>query len=214
MYNGGHPWISEDNLPMMPRRGALCCFSAVFAVALAASVYTTGQTRGGPVDPGVRSGQPGAGGQLTGLTADEAAFFQDGQGRFAEVESVTNGANNGLGPRFNSNQCLSCHSQPNAGGSSPARNPQLEIATLNGAKNTVPWFIAQNGPIREARFRKGANGANDGEVHDLFVSPDERTPRAATSRSRTFSLPEIRSRAAAGTGTSSSASRLPCLARG
>ena len=154
---------------MMPRRGALSCFSAMFAAALAASVYTVGQTKGGPVDPGVRGGQPSAGGPLTGLTADEAAFFQDGQGRFAEVESVTNGTNNGLGPRFNSNQCLSCHSQPNAGGSSPARNPQLEIAALNGAKNTVPWFITQNGPIREARFKKGPNGANDGEVHDLFV---------------------------------------------
>jgi CxxC motif-containing protein (DUF1111 family) len=82
---------------------------------------------------------------------------------------VTKGANNGLGPRFNSNQCLSCHSQPNPGGSSPGRNPQLEVATLNGAKNTVPWFITQNGPIREARFKRSPNGASDGEVHDLFV---------------------------------------------
>src|SRR5258708_33049674 len=95
----------------------------------------------------------GCGHSPQGLTADEAAFFQDGLARFAEVEAVTKGANNGLGPRFNSNQCLSCHSQPNAGGSSPARNPQLEVATLNGAKNTVPWFITQSGPIREARFK-------------------------------------------------------------
>jgi CxxC motif-containing protein (DUF1111 family) len=33
----------------------------------------------------------------------------------------------------------------------------------------VPWFITRNGPIREARFKKDSNGANDGEVHDLFV---------------------------------------------
>jgi hypothetical protein len=28
---------------------------------------------------------------------DEAAFFQDGLARFAQVEAVTKGANNGLG---------------------------------------------------------------------------------------------------------------------
>ena len=94
---------------------------------------------------------------------------RDGLARFAEIEVVTGGANNGLGPRFNSNQCLSCHSQPAAGGSSPAQNPLIEIATLNGARNEVPWFITQNGPIREARFKRNSNGTNDGEVHDLFV---------------------------------------------
>jgi hypothetical protein len=150
-------------------RVALKSFGGIVAVALAACMYAPGQTKTGPVDPGVRGGPAGAGTPLKGLTADEAAFFQDGLARFAEVEAVTKGANNGLGPRFNSNQCLSCHSQPNAGGSSPARNPQLEVATLNGAKNTVPWFITQSGPIREARFKRTPNGASDGEVHDLFV---------------------------------------------
>ena len=154
---------------MTLRRVALKSFGGIVAVALAACVHASGQTKVGPVDPGVRGGPAGAGTPLKGLTPDEAAFFQDGQARFADVEVVTKGANNGLGPRFNSNQCLSCHSQPNAGGSSPARNPQLEIATLNGAKNTVPWFITQSGPIREARFKRDPNGASDGEVHDLFV---------------------------------------------
>jgi CxxC motif-containing protein (DUF1111 family) len=116
----------------------------------------------------VRGGPAGAGTPLKGLTADETAFFQDGQARFAEIEVVTKGSNNGLGPCFNSNQCFSCHSQPDAGGSSPAQNPLLAVAHLNGAKNTVPWFIVQNGPVREARFKK-SNGAADGEVHDLFV---------------------------------------------
>jgi CxxC motif-containing protein (DUF1111 family) len=82
---------------------------------------------------------------------------------------VTGGSNNGFGPRFNSNQCLSCHAQPAAGGSSPARNPLIGIATLNGAKNAVPWFVAPTGPIREARFKRNPNGTNDGEVHDIFV---------------------------------------------
>jgi CxxC motif-containing protein (DUF1111 family) len=117
----------------------------------------------------VRGGTAGAGSPLRGLTADENAFFRDGLARFAEIEVVTRGTNNGLGPRFNSNQCLSCHSQPAAGGSSPARNPLIAIATLNGAKNVVPWFITQNGPVREARFKRNPNGTSNGEVHDVFV---------------------------------------------
>jgi CxxC motif-containing protein (DUF1111 family) len=145
----------------------LACFGGIVAVALTTSVYTFGQPA--PRDPGVRGGPAGAGGPLNGLTADETVFFQDGQARFADVEVVTNGSNTGLGPRFNSNQCFSCHSQPDAGGSSPAQNPLIAVATLNGAKNTVPWFITQNGPVREARFKRSANGAIDGEVHNLFV---------------------------------------------
>src|SRR6202041_1399253 len=143
-------------------------FYGIVAVALTSGVSAFGQTRSVPVDPGVRGGPAGAGTPLKGLTADETAFFQDGQARFAAIEVVTGGANNGLGPRFNSNQCLSCHAQPSIGGTSPAQNPSIAVATLNGAKNTVPWFITQNGPIREARFKK-SNGNADGEVHDLFV---------------------------------------------
>jgi len=121
------------------------------------------------MDPGVRGGAAGAGGPLPGLTADETAFFRDGLSRFADIEVVTGGNNNGLGPRFNSNQCLSCHSHPAGGGTSPARNPLIAIATLNGARNVVPWFITLNGPVREARFKRNSDGTNDGEVHDLFV---------------------------------------------
>jgi CxxC motif-containing protein (DUF1111 family) len=106
---------------------------------------------------------------LNNLTSDETTFFQDGASRFAEVEVVSGGANNGLGPRFNSNQCLSCHSQPAPGGTSPAENPAIAVATLSGAKNTVPWFIVPNGPVREARFKRNPNGTNDGGVHNLFV---------------------------------------------
>jgi len=153
----------------MALRGiARMSFGAIVAAALAIGVYTFGQTRSAPVDPGVRGGPAGAGTPLKGLTADETAFFQDGQAKFADIESVTNGSNNGLGPRFNSNQCFSCHAQPDEGGSSPAQNPLIVVATLNGAKNTVPWFITQNGPVREARFKK-SNGVSDGSVHNLFV---------------------------------------------
>ena len=152
---------------MALRRLTLKSFGGIVVVALTICVYTLGQTRV-PVDPGVRGGPAGGGTPLKGLTADETAFFQDGLTRFMEIEVVANGSNNGLGPRFNSNQCFSCHSQPDAGGSSSAKNPLPEVAHLNGAKNTVPWFITQNGPIREARFKK-SNGVSDGSVHDLFV---------------------------------------------
>ena len=149
---------------------AFKAFGAFAAAFLATScIHTSAQTVKMPADPGVRGGAAGAGSPLKGLTADEIAFFQNGLARFAEIEVVTGGTNNGLGPRFNSNQCLSCHSQPAAGGSSPTQNPSIKIATLNGAKNVAPWFITQNGPVREVRFKRNPNGTNDGGVHDLFV---------------------------------------------
>jgi len=151
-------------------RGWVCASAGVVVIAaLSLSVGAFGQSKSGPVDPGVRGGTSGAGGPLKGLTADETAYFQDGQTRFAEVDGVTKGANNGLGPRFNSNQCMSCHAQPEEGGSSPAQNPLIAVATFNGAKNKVPWFITAKGPVREARFKRSANGTADGEVHNLFV---------------------------------------------
>src|SRR5579863_1308029 len=142
-------------------------FVAVVGATLC--VRISAQTVKVPADPGVRGGAAGAGAPLQGLTADENAFFRDGLARFADIEVVSGGNNRGLGPRFNSNQCLSCHSQPAPGGSSPARNPLIGMATLNGAKNLVPWFIAPNGPIREARFQRNPNKTNDGGVHNLFV---------------------------------------------
>jgi len=153
---------------MTPGRITSKSLGGILAAVLITCGYGLGQTRSAPVDPGVRGGAVGAGGPLPGLTADETAFFRDGQARFAEIEVVSKGANNGLGPRFNSNQCFSCHSQPNMGGTSPAKNPLPEVAALDGARNTVPWFIVPNGPIREARFQK-SNGVADGGVHDIFV---------------------------------------------
>src|SRR5262249_40540921 len=84
-------------------------------------------------------------------------------------DGVAGGDNNGLGPRFNSNSCASCHSQPAFGGSSPASNPLIAVAKVAGAKNAVPWFITANGPIREVRFKRNPNGTPDGGVHNLFV---------------------------------------------
>jgi CxxC motif-containing protein (DUF1111 family) len=141
----------------------------VVAALVISGVRTMGGPAKGPVDPGVRAGAPSAGGPLSNLASDERTFFQDGLGRFAETEVVSGGSNNGLGPRFNSNQCLSCHAQPAPGGSSPAHNPLVDLARLSGAKNSVPWFITADGPIREVRFKHNPNGTNDGGVHNLFV---------------------------------------------
>lgn len=116
-------------------------------------------------DPGVRGGAPGAGEQLPGLTAGEAAFFALGKEDFEEAEGV----GDGLGPRFNADGCGTCHSQPAIGGTSPAVNPLVALATAFGAKNVVPSFITANGPIREARLKKNPDGTPDGGVHNLFV---------------------------------------------
>src|SRR5215471_6656289 len=35
--------------------------------------------------------------------------------------------------------------------------------------NTVPSFITPNGPVREARFVRNADGSPDGGVHALFT---------------------------------------------
>jgi Di-haem oxidoreductase, putative peroxidase len=122
---------------------------------------------GGPtsIDPGVRGGTAGAGGPLAGLNDQEQAYFTAAKNVFMEVDSVAKG----LGPRFNLDSCAGCHAAPAVGGSSPAANPQVAVATLNGAKNDVPRFITSDGPVREARFVKNPDGTLDGGVHDLFV---------------------------------------------
>ncbi len=121
-------------------------------------------------DPGLRKarGDGGPPPTLPALSTEDLAFFQDGLTRFTTLEAVSGTQNNGLGPRFNSNQCSSCHSQPYVGGSSPAANPLYSVANADGASNQMPWFIAHNGPVREARFVQ-SNGVPDGGVHDLFV---------------------------------------------
>ncbi len=130
-------------------------------------------------DPGARTGTPGAGQPLSGLTADELQFFQDGQTRFVTVDSVSGTQpgfpNGGLGPGFNSNSCGSCHAQPATGGTSPSVNPQFAAATDYGATNSIPSFISIDGPVREARFPYLVNSNGtlsstpDGGVHDLFT---------------------------------------------
>ena len=118
----------------------------------------------GAVDPGVRGGAPTAGQPLPGISQDQTNFFTVSQDTFNEVDTVATG----LGPGFNLDGCGGCHAFPATGGSSPATNPQIAVATAMGATNKVPSFITSNGPIREARFVLNPDGTPDGGVHDLF----------------------------------------------
>jgi CxxC motif-containing protein (DUF1111 family) len=134
-------------------------------------------------DPGVQSGNRGTGGSIigTGPNSDPdnyASFFQDGLDRMQEVENVSGTGNVGLGPRFNSISCSSCHAQPAVGGSGAANNPQSTFVAngIAGPGNTTPSFITANGPTREARFPFffNSNGtvntsAPNGGVEDLFT---------------------------------------------
>jgi len=180
--------------------------NVVASVCISLLVLAPGTLRG-QKDPGPRSGTngttcvinnttiTGTGCPVAGVTTnpDQLRFFSNAALRFVSPEAVANG----LGPTFNGNSCGMCHSQPAVGGSSPSAtafpfvqtvisvsppvtvtgNPQVGVATLNGASNTPPPFVTSTGPIREARFKYFYSHATglpdrddpDGGVHDLFT---------------------------------------------
>ena len=160
----------------------------------------------GQKDPGLRGGPPGAGSPINGLTPNELTMFLEGQQRAIQLEGVcdscsdltlgsfidpgqanfvTKTNSSGLGIRFNSDQCLSCHNQPALGGSggfmvpNPQDPPGKQRAPENplfdlvphrkGATNHVPVFEQQFGPIREVRFARKPDGTPDGGVHQLWT---------------------------------------------
>ena len=98
----------------------------------------------------------------------EVYYFKKGMEDFNEVEKEEDG----LGPTMNLDGCGGCHSQPATGGTSPAVNPQVAFAASHkvAVGNAVPSFLSSNGPIREARFIRNANGTPDGGVHSLFTA--------------------------------------------
>lgn len=123
-------------------------------------------------DPGIRGGGAGAGGMLPNLSTLQQRVFGVGKEAFEEVASVQGTIPNtevGLGPRFNLDSCAGCHAHPDVGGSSPAMNPQVAMATKAGAVNEVPSFIQKDGPVREVRFKFNPDGTADGGVHALFT---------------------------------------------
>lgn len=124
------------------------------------------------IDPGVRGGPPGGGAFVPNLYHFMSFVEPSVLSQFEQPAVVTGGpvGGNGLGPRFNSNSCVSCHSQPAPGGSSPATNPLFSIYQLNGAQNTMPLFERPNGPVLVPRFSYQSDlKTPDGHVHQLFV---------------------------------------------
>jgi CxxC motif-containing protein (DUF1111 family) len=161
-------------------------------------------------DPGVRSDSGvNAGAPLSGLSAGQMSNFAAGLATFVTARSVSGSVagepQEGLGPRYNSNSCGSCHSQPAPGGSSPSAtvfpnvgpNPQVAGAHDAGATNQVPFFVTANGPVREARFPYVVNSFGfvtdtpDGGVHDLYTvtgRSDATNQPGATGVTQTCSL--------------------------
>lgn len=181
------PWMSSDRAPVSVK--AIWCLSAVVVViellcAGAGSAQTDPGVRPGPIN-GQPTATPMSPLPLPSVSANSPQgileFFQNGLSRFQDVESVSNSpsGNNGLGPRFNFNQCSGCHSQPAVGGTGPASNPQFQAIAngiVSGSTNTIPTFITANGPTREARFPfflsdEGSPNLSspNGGVEDLFT---------------------------------------------
>jgi CxxC motif-containing protein (DUF1111 family) len=129
---------------------------------------------------------------IPGLAPPMAHLCEQAFIRFQKVDSVSGtiageeGA--GLGPTFNGNSCAMCHSQPAILGSAPAAfspqnpvpNPQVALATRDGASNVVPPFITANGPIRVARFK------SDNDVHDLYTIAGRRDAHGCAQRQPDF----------------------------
>ena len=166
-----------------PLQGGLVIKTRRLASVLALTVLFLAGMVLAQTDPGVQSGNRGTGAALSSVLSNSPSgilsFFTDGQNRFQDVESVSNSptGNNGLGPRFNSNSCSSCHAQPAIGGTGAAVNPQFSF-TSNGVapRDTTPYFITASGPTREARFPFFFNNngtvnynAPNGGVEDLFT---------------------------------------------
>jgi hypothetical protein len=132
--------------------------AATVVVILSAGCFTSimiGQQ--GAHDPGVRTVNVDAGKVLPSVTATPDPgpneYFTDGLDRFKEVDEGTGRENNGLGPRFNSDSCVSCHSQPAPGGSSPSAsvfpnvgmNPEFLAASVNGGGKQPHPFVYHRG---------------------------------------------------------------------
>ena len=158
--------------------------SPVFVCSALAAAIPTGFAQSPPRDPGVRpvidwsriGGGPGNAcpsiilQPLPGLTDSQQQLFCAGAQEFAHEDKVQD---DGLGPTMNLTSCFGCHQFPMSGGTSPPKNPQFVFASsYPPGTNTIPSFVLQNGPVREARFKRHLDVPGqpaDGGVHSLFT---------------------------------------------
>lgn len=171
MFNSGKP-TQITSARSAVRISLLLALLIVGLLRLTANMVVHAQSAS---DPGVRGGPPGAGNWYTSLPSDMMEQFQILFSNFVEQNEVTTGAGGdtlrtGLGPRFDSNSCNSCHAYPAVGGSSPPENNLFSVYQLNGDQNAMPFFETPNGPTLVARFPFQSDlQTPDGHVHQLFV---------------------------------------------
>ena len=86
--------------------------AGAFALFAATTLFTSlaSAQSGGPPPPPPKFGEP-----LPGLTSQQLAAFNAGKNDFVERENP----GTGLGPIFNRDSCVACHSGPAVGGASP-----------------------------------------------------------------------------------------------
>jgi CxxC motif-containing protein (DUF1111 family) len=146
--------------------GLLIKILSVALVASSGTVVLLAQAKA--VDPGVRKGL-NAGTFFPNMTLNQKSEQSGFRNVFFEVNNqVTTPV--GLGPAFSSDSCSSCHAQPAQGGSSPASNPLFAIYQLNGATNTMPFFVTPTSPVVNARSPFMPDMITpDGRVQQLFV---------------------------------------------
>jgi len=160
---------SRRRLPLFLTLAALVAVSLVALMSRPPVVHGTVTA----TDPGPRPLPAGAGNFYSALTPNQSSITTRLTQIFTEVNFVAGGPlvkTVGLGPRFNSNSCSSCHAYPAVGGSSPPTNPLFSIYQLEGATNTMPYFITATGPVIVARFPYKSDGVTpDGSVHQMFT---------------------------------------------
>lgn len=173
----------SDNSPIQDNSGRssrrLMAFYIALGLLMAASlaiIVSRPPTVHGQViavDPGPRPLPANAGNFYSTLNANQNNITTRLTQIFTEVNFVAGGPlvkTVGLGPRFNSNSCSSCHAYPAVGGSSPPNNPLFSIYQLQGATNSMPYFISSTGPVIVARFPYKSDGVTpDGGVHQMFT---------------------------------------------
>ena len=109
----------------------------------------------------------------TQLDAERLAFWEAGMAIFGDTASIKGAPPGvastqpivGLGPRFNGNSCVMCHSQPTIGGTSPgpgtppsfSQNPQIPLAHFDSATNSVPSLNVTASLGVGGRFNRSGN---------------------------------------------------------